>query len=195
MSTEARPPAGARLTADDWAAAALDALLAEGPDAVAVQPLARRIGATKGSFYWHFRSRDELLRAALARWEETATEAVIRSAEAASADPREKARLLFGWVTASSTEHPGQLRLLAEAGHPDVRAALDRATRRRVGYVARLLREAGQPAAVAGRRATLAYATYLGHAQLAQFTPGLLPATDQDRRDLLDELTRILFAP
>ena len=189
MSTDAR------LTADDWAAAALDALLSEGPAGVAVQPLARRLGATKGSFYWHFRSRDDLLRAALARWEATATEAVIQATEAASADPREKARLLFGWVTASSTEHPGQLRLLAEAGHPDVRAALDRATRRRVDYVARLLRQSGQSDAVAARRATLAYATYLGHAQLAHSTPALLPATDADRRDLLDELTRILFAP
>src|ERR1700760_2779343 len=86
MSTDAR------LTTDDWAAAALDALLSEGPAGVAVQPLARRLGATKGSFYWHFRSRDDLLRAALARWEATATEAGIESTEAASADPREKAR-------------------------------------------------------------------------------------------------------
>jgi AcrR family transcriptional regulator len=185
---------GAHLTAADWAAAALDALLSDGPSGVAVQPLARRIGATKGSFYWHFGSRDELLRAALARWEEVATDDVIRSAEAASDDPREKARLLFGWVTASSADHPGQLRLLAAADHPDVRAALDRATRWRVDYIARLLREMGQPADVAARRATLAYATYLGHAQLAHSTPDLLPATAQDRRDLLDELTRVLFA-
>jgi AcrR family transcriptional regulator len=187
-------PAEGHLTAADWTAAALDVLLAEGPAGVAVQPLARRIGATKGSFYWHFGSRDELLRAALARWEEVATEAVIRSVEAASGDPRERARLLFGWVTASSADYPGQLRLLASADHPDVRAALDRVTRRRIGYVARLLRDAGQPADVAARRATLAYATYLGHAELAHSAPGVLPATARDRRDLLDELTRILFA-
>jgi AcrR family transcriptional regulator len=169
-------------------------LLSDGPAGVAVQPLARRIGATKGSFYWHFGSRDELLRAALARWEEVATDRVIRSAEAASGDPREKARLLFGWVTASSAEHPGQLGLLAAADHPDVRAALDRATRRRIGYVAQVLREAGQPGDVAARRATLAYATFLGHAQLAHSTPGVLPDTTEDRRELLEELTRILFA-
>jgi AcrR family transcriptional regulator len=187
-------PAESRLTAADWVAAALAALLAKGPAGVAVQPLARRIGATKGSFYWHFGSRDELLRAALARWEKVATEDVIAAAEAASADPRERARLLFGWVTASSAEHPGQLRLLAAADHPDVRAALDRATRRRIDYIARLLREAGQPARVAARRATLAYATYLGHAELAHSTPGVLPATAQDRRDLAAELARILFA-
>ncbi len=185
---------GAQLTTTDWVATALDALLSDGPEGVAVQPLARRIGATKGSFYWHFGSRDELLRAALARWEEIATDDVIRSAEAASDDPREKARLLFGWVTASSADHPGQLRLLAAADHPDVRAALSRATRRRIDYVAGLLREAGQPADVAARRATLAYATYLGHAQLAHSTPDVLPATAQDRRELLAELTRILFA-
>jgi AcrR family transcriptional regulator len=181
------------LTADDWVRAALDALLDEGPAGVAVQPLARRIGATKGSFYWHFGSRDELLRAALERWEQVATEDVITSAEASPGGPREKARLLFGWVTASSAEHPGQLRLLTAADQPDVRAALDRATRRRIGYVAGLLREAGQPAATAGRRATLAYATYLGHAQLAHSTPGLLPTTRQGRRELAEELTRILF--
>jgi AcrR family transcriptional regulator len=187
-------PAASRLTAADWTTAALDALLAEGPAAVAVQPLARRIGATKGSFYWHFGSRDELLRATLLRWEEVATEAVIRSVEAASDDPRAKAQLLFGWVTASSAEHPGQLRLLASADHPDVRAALDRVTRRRIDYIAGLIHSAGQPAEAAARRATLAYATYLGHAELALSTPDVLPATAQDRRDLRDELTRILFA-
>ncbi len=187
-------PADIRRTAADWVAAALDALLSDGPAGVAVQPLSRRIGATKGSFYWHFGSRDELLRAALARWEEIHTDDVIRMAEATSGEPRQKARFLFGWVTASSAEHPGQLRLMAAADHPDVRAALDRVTRRRIGYVAGLLRQAGQPADVAARRATLAYATYLGHAQLAQCTPGVLPATDQDRRELLAELTRILFA-
>ena len=37
--------------------------------AVAVEPLAARLGATKGSFYWHFRNRDAMLEAALQRWE------------------------------------------------------------------------------------------------------------------------------
>ena len=58
-----------------------------------------------------------------------------------------------------------------------MRAALDRAIRRRTDYFAQLLREAGQPGDVAARRATLAYATYLGHAQLAHSTPGVRPDT------------------
>ena len=63
-----------RKSREDWIRAAVIALLAEGPDGVAVQPLARRLGTTKGSFYWHFSSRDELLRAALQRWETVTTD-------------------------------------------------------------------------------------------------------------------------
>ena len=60
------PTASSRLSRDSWIDAALELLLQSGPDAVAVQPIARRLGTTKGSFYWHFSSRDDLLRATLA---------------------------------------------------------------------------------------------------------------------------------
>src|SRR3546814_19865364 len=65
------------LTADCWAEAALDAIAGGGLDAVAVEPLARRLGVTKGSFYWHFANRDALLRAALPRWERTEPAAIV----------------------------------------------------------------------------------------------------------------------
>ena len=60
----AAPARNARLSADDWAQAALDLIAEQGVSAVAVEPLARRLGVTKGSFYWHFPSRDALLQAA-----------------------------------------------------------------------------------------------------------------------------------
>ena len=47
----------ARLSAEDWAVAALDVIAESGLAAVAVEPLAKRLGVTKGSFYWHFPSR------------------------------------------------------------------------------------------------------------------------------------------
>ncbi len=187
--------ADTRLTRDAWVEAALQVLLADGPDAVAVQPLARRLDASKGSFYWHFDNRDELLRAVLERWYQVATEDVVHAVEDAGGDPGERARRLFGRVTASSATHPGQLRLLAATDHPDIRAALDRATQRRVAYVASLLRAAGMTPAVARRRATLAYATYLGHAQLLHSTPDVLPASARGRRALRDELMDVLLAP
>src|SRR3546814_12122575 len=65
------------LTADCWAEAALDAIAGGGLDAVAVEPLARRLGVTKGSFYWHFANRDALLRAALQRWGQPETDDIV----------------------------------------------------------------------------------------------------------------------
>lgn len=181
------------MSAEDWIAGAVAVLLRDGPDAVAVQPIARRIGTSKGSFYWYFQNRDDLLRAALERWHQLATEDVIVAVEASSDDPREKARLLIARVTASSIAHPGQLQLLGAVDNPLVAAALDRATTRRIDYIAELLRAAGHTRAVAARRARLAYATYLGHAQLAHSTPSVLPTSPAGRRKLLAEMTRAVL--
>jgi len=57
------------LSAADWERAALDLIAEQGVQAMAIEPLARRMGITKGSFYWHFSSRESLLEQALLRWE------------------------------------------------------------------------------------------------------------------------------
>jgi AcrR family transcriptional regulator len=56
------------LSAADWEQEALRVIADEGIGAVAVEPLARRMGITKGSFYWHFSSRESLLEQALLGW-------------------------------------------------------------------------------------------------------------------------------
>lgn len=56
------------LTREDWISGAWDMLGERGMDGVRVEPLARRLGVTKGSFYWHFKDRGELLEALLSRW-------------------------------------------------------------------------------------------------------------------------------
>lgn len=56
------------LTRDDWIAGAWEMLGDSGLDGVRVEPLAKRLGVTKGSFYWHFKDRQELLDALLDRW-------------------------------------------------------------------------------------------------------------------------------
>src|SRR5262249_58235558 len=70
-------PRRARLGRDDWAAAALAVLSESGPAAVAVEPVAARLGASKSSFYWLFENRKALLEAALQRWERQQTDAVL----------------------------------------------------------------------------------------------------------------------
>ena len=58
-----------RLTAETWTGAALEAIAEGGLAAVTVEGLARRLGATKGSFHRHFNNRDALIEATLAAWE------------------------------------------------------------------------------------------------------------------------------
>src|SRR6266480_8135100 len=58
-----------RLSVSDWMRVARLALLHSGPDGVRVEPLARSLGVTKGSFYWHFRDRRDLLEQLLVEWE------------------------------------------------------------------------------------------------------------------------------
>jgi AcrR family transcriptional regulator len=59
-----------RLSKEDWLKAARLALLQHGPDGVRVEPLAKDLGVTKGSFYWHFKDRNDLLEALIKEWEE-----------------------------------------------------------------------------------------------------------------------------
>src|SRR5436309_10975695 len=87
-----------RLRPEDWASAALAAIGSGGLAAVAVEPLATRLGTTKGSFYWHFANRDALLTAALERWERTGTEDVIAYVEAQPTGPARLRALIAGAV-------------------------------------------------------------------------------------------------
>src|SRR5690606_6204362 len=99
-----KPERSGRLSAEDWAQAALDLIAEQGVAAVAVEPLARRLGVTKGSFYWHFPSREALLQAALERWEHVEQEAVFGALERVP-DPRERLRALFQMVAHEYQSH------------------------------------------------------------------------------------------
>src|SRR5262249_6676712 len=84
-----------RLTRDDWITAALAAIADGGLAAVGVEPLAARLGATKGSFYWHFENRDALLEAAIRRWEKQTTTDVAAEITAARDPPASQLRRLL----------------------------------------------------------------------------------------------------
>jgi AcrR family transcriptional regulator len=184
-----------RLNRQDWVTAALEAIAEGGLAAVAVVPLANQLGATKGSFYWHFPSREALVETALAEWEQTHTIAVISEIDAASEDPRQQLRLLFKRVSELAARDRIELALLATADHPTVRPVLNRVTRRRIEFAADLFQRLGFRRADARRRALLAYSTYLGYAQLVHATPQLLPRAQASRRAYLNDVLAALTSP
>ncbi|MGE8262682.1 MAG: TetR/AcrR family transcriptional regulator, partial [Stenotrophomonas sp.] len=155
-----------RLSAEDWAQAALDLIAEQGVGAVAVEPLARRLGVTKGSFYWHFPSRDALLQAALERWELFEQEQVFGSL-ADVTDPRVRLRQLFQVVAHEVQPHIIYSELLKALDHPMVRPVIDRVSHRRLEYLVASFRQAGLSRTDAQHRARLAYAAYVGFLQLS----------------------------
>ncbi len=155
-----------RLSAEDWAQGALDMIAEQGVASVAVEPLARRLGVTKGSFYWHFPSREALLRAALERWETIEQETVFGSLEGVP-DPRQRLSDLFRMVAHEAKSHIIYSELLKAMDHPVVQPVMRRVSQRRLDYLTASFRQAGLGRTEAQHRARLTYAAYVGFLQLA----------------------------
>jgi AcrR family transcriptional regulator len=183
---------GRRLTAEDWAEAGLAAVGEEGLAGLAVEPLAVRLGTTKGSFYWHYRNRAALLDAVLALWEATHTDHVIAVMDA-EPDPARRLRRLFGAVTAEGTDGI-EVHLLAAGDHPAVEPVMQRVVQRRVDYLAGIFDELGFGGAEAGRRALLAYSAYIGGIHLGAKVRDLVPVDRRAHRAYVDTVLGALLA-
>lgn len=167
------------LSREMWAEAALETIAERGPDAVAVEPLARRLGVTKGSFYWHFENRGQLLEAALERWERRGTTEVLARLEREVDDPRRRLRALVG--EGIETGVPTVLaKLLAAADREPLAAdALERVTRARLAFTRRALEQLGHTPEQAHERALVGYAAYLGFAFLRRDVEALATSDEQ----------------
>jgi len=163
-----------RLSRERWSEAALDALVRDGLGAVAVEPLAAALGVTKGSFYWHFASRDELVTAAAERWEAIAAENVIAAVETETS-PIDRLHKLLDYLP----QNLDLLRMEAAIGrattHPAVAEVVCRVAERRLAFLVMLYRELGHSPAVAKRWGAAAYATYVGTVHMLDAHPELFP--------------------
>lgn len=148
-----------RLTVDAWTSVALEAIAEGGLAAVSVEGLARRLGATKGSFYWHFDNRDALIEATLGAWEAGETIAVAKML-APLPDPASRLRVLLRAALDDRAGARVEAGLLADSNVPVVRASLERATRARTGYLRELFERIGVDDSQ--DRATTGFALYLG---------------------------------
>jgi AcrR family transcriptional regulator len=148
------------LQPEDWIRAAFARLSTEGIESVRIELLARDLGVSKGSFYWHFQDREELLAKMLDRWENDETDWL----GATVVTPRAAAR----W--AQFIEHcadPGRARLEAALrawARRDERVAarISSIEKKRTKHVASVLRDIGFTPELADSWAEIALLVYLG---------------------------------
>lgn len=141
-----------RTPRESWIQQGLRALAFGGPDVVRVEPLAKALGVTKGSFYWHFRDRQALLDAMLAAWEETLVDRAIEIADRGGGSGRTRLRRLF---VAAGEEGILDLELSVRdwaRRDPAVAERVTRVDNRRLAYLRPLFAEfCGDAADVEGR--------------------------------------------
>lgn len=161
----------APLTPETWVDAATEVLVHQGIDHVRVDVLATQLGVTRGSFYWHFRDREDLLRRVLQAWRERATEQLTARLEQAATDPRAQLRDVIslpfrGRAAARAARIELAIRGWARRDAM-ARQAVDEADASRIGYIAQVFSALGFPIAEARSRAFLAYSYVVGESLMS----------------------------
>jgi AcrR family transcriptional regulator len=153
------------LTPSDWILAGQRLLIASGVAGVKIDRLARRLGVTRGSFYWHFKSHADLLRDLIKLWEDTNTAPFFR---VVSADNRatavEKFRTIIDiWVEEKdySSAFDTAVRDWARSSRT-VAECVRRIDATRIDILMRVFKELGYGDREALVRARITYFHYVG---------------------------------
>jgi len=128
-----------RLSPEKWIDAGFKALSVDGPLALAAEPLARALGTTKGSFYWHFKDVPAFQDALLTSWQARALKHVIDAVQE-TGDAESRLRT-FGQTVLADPVEP-KLRIWAQSD-TRVATALAEVDAERLQYLGRLLRKMG----------------------------------------------------
>jgi len=155
--------AAPKRTREEWIGAAVQALAEGGVAGVRVERIARSLGVTKGSFYWHFTDRNALLAAVVQAWEAGGTHDIIKKVDAAGGDPRARLRRL--WEVTSGEEGMAAELALRDWARRDteVAAQVQRVDDTRMAYVRALFGDLFPEADDIEARAMLLYSLLIGN--------------------------------
>jgi len=146
-----------RLTVNQWVDAGLRKLAREGFTALKAELMAKSLGVSRGSFYWHFADLGTYHQAVIERWQVRATEWIMADIDRLLPAQRLPALLFRAFHTEVSLEMAVRAWAFSNSM---VREAIEQVDRMRLDYTGDLLSAEGVPAAEA--KARMIYWTYLG---------------------------------
>jgi AcrR family transcriptional regulator len=150
-----------QLSSENWVKAAIAAFERGGVDAVRIVPLAESLGVSRGSFYWHFKDRNALLRDVLILWSQAQSDDIIDAVER-EGGPASVRLLRLLETCARDTGHLEMaLRAWAQTDAMARNMVAD-VDRKRIDYLTSLIAESSQTSEDATAKARVAYAAWLG---------------------------------
>ncbi len=176
------------LTRQDWVLAARGAFIKGGIHTVKVDHLAHRLGVTRGSFYFHFRGRPDLLDALFQLWRTQNAEPFEAVARDGGITGWERIlRVVEFWLEEApfSPEFDSAMRDWARTAK-HIADAVRAADQSRIALFDKAYREMGFPSDEAFVRARVTYSQQVGYYALG------IRETKADRRRLLPLYHKIL---
>jgi AcrR family transcriptional regulator len=170
LAKAVKPP---RRDREDWVEAARLALIEGGVGKVKVEPLAAVLGVTTGSFYHHFRKRQDLLDAVLTHWETENTAPLFRAVHEAGSDPDAQLDALFdAWIAERSYDpaYDSAVRDWARTS-TEVEGAVRRVDAQRIGLLKTIFLAFGYDEDRAFIRARVTYFHQVGYYAMAITEP------------------------
>jgi AcrR family transcriptional regulator len=156
-----------RLTREDWIVAAFEVLDEKGVHGLKVGPLAKSLGVTKGSFYWHFDSRRALLRAMLDYWSKSLVDRIDAEVALHPDNPVDELMWILRRIASGElNEHDPAIRVWA-VFDPMAADAVQQVDADRLEYKRDLFRRMGFDEAQAELRSRLSYYYIVGEQVVA----------------------------
>jgi AcrR family transcriptional regulator len=184
------------LTPETWVDAATEVLVNQGIDHVRVDVLAQQLQVTRGSFYWHFRDREDLLRQVLQAWAARNTEQLTRRLTDAGRSPQERLRDVVSLpFRGRAAQRAARIELAIRAWarrDPMAQAALDAADAARLAYHASIFADLGLPAEESRARAFMLYSYEVAESLLVRQGS---PADKADRRAWVERMALLPPGP
>ena len=154
-----------QLDRNDWIQAATDILAENGINGIRVEVLAKSFGVTKGSFYWHFKDRQELLSSVLQTWKEGRVNDIAKQTEITPGEEKAAALKLIEVYSANRNRKGLSIELAMRdwaRRDPEAARAVEEVDKVRLANACKVLIATGIPEREAKARSLLLYAYVFG---------------------------------
>jgi AcrR family transcriptional regulator len=176
-----------RLNRDEWLARALDTLTLEGGAKLRVEAICHELGVTKGSFYWHFKDRDDFVRSVVLFWSARFTDPIVARISEMGGAAKVRLKSLMRMVSEGGfARYDVSIRAWVQQDPELVAAIVKDVDERRLAFVGSLFADMG----FKGRDADMRARACIAYISYEEFV--LAKSNDKDRSGMLDKFLEVI---